>query len=168
MAQQYKTSVQGLARRRENSMSSKWVCDESSLYLRVGDGQTVHRLGCLKQLDLFYDVGLRVQDDHSLKPALRWKTQDQTKSQLFHFCWLSATFLLNFSTTEMPHSALHLRVCTKIYIPIVPIFISGKVISTWIHHIDSSFKHSVVVTAHRLLQIFMVCKQITRPEQHLT
>lgn len=46
-----------------------------SPYLGVRDGQAVHRLGCLKQLDLLDDVGFGAQDHHPLQPALGCRTQ---------------------------------------------------------------------------------------------
>lgn len=46
-----------------------------SPYLGVRDGQAVHRLGRLKQLDLLDDVGLGAQDHHSLQPALSCGTR---------------------------------------------------------------------------------------------
>lgn len=50
-------------------------------YLGVGDGQAVHWLGYLKQLDLLYHVGLRAQDHHSLQPALRCSTHKRKRKR---------------------------------------------------------------------------------------
>lgn len=50
-----------------------------SPYLGVRDGEAVHRLGRLEQLDLLDDVGLGAQDHHPLQPALGCGTQGGRK-----------------------------------------------------------------------------------------
>lgn len=50
-------------------------------YLGVRDGQAVHRLGRLKQLDFLYHVGLGAQDQHPLQPALRCRDTSEEEDR---------------------------------------------------------------------------------------
>ena len=76
-------------------------------YLGVGDGQAVHRLGCLKQLDLLYHVGLGAENHHPLQPALSCSTQERkSKEDSAHFT--SVQFSQTFSSSSSKCSILSL------------------------------------------------------------
>lgn len=58
-----------------NTLSCVYQSQQCFGYLGVGDGQAVHRLRRLEQLDLLDHVRLGAQDHHPLQPALLCNTR---------------------------------------------------------------------------------------------
>lgn len=131
-------------------------------YLGVGDGEAVHRLRCLEQLNLLYDVRLGAQDHHPLQPALRCGRQRGTATEKFtslHSCSVESNFQFNFTSFSVPFSAadcIHplraismARIKTYTLKRIAP---APALSSDWLSHIQSSKvpdKHtSLTITVH--------------------